>query len=98
MEILRACDVVLRHQALDGGHNKLVAQPCLQLLQVVLEVRRGHNEYQRVISFHNAIDVAGEEYLVCVEVYAGKVIRIVTDALKLLYAAYDKYPLSSGFP
>ena len=58
MEELRADEVFVRHYTLDGSDDKLVLYASLQLLQVVFDVRRRSDEYQRVVLFHDIVDVA----------------------------------------
>ena len=86
MEVLRAGDIVVGNKTFNCCHDELIAQSGLQLLEMVLQIRRRHHEHKRVVSLHDAVDVAGEEYLIGIEVYTCKIIRIMAYALELLYA------------
>ena len=71
---------------LDGRHQKLVSQTHLQLLEVALEVGRRRDKDQRVAGLHRRVDVGGEGDAARVEMHAGEVGRIVTEALEVLDA------------
>lgn len=86
MEVLRAGDIVVGNETFNSCHDELIAQASLQLLEMVLQIRRRHHEHKCVVSLHDAVDVAREEYLVGIEVYTCKIIRIMAYAFELLYA------------
>ena len=67
MEIFRADKVLIRHDTLDGCDDELVADPCLEFLEMVLQVRRWGNEYECIVVLHYLVDVGREEYLIHIE-------------------------------
>ena len=91
VEEFGACNVIVRHESLDSSDDEFVAQSGLEFLEMVLQIGRRYNEYKRVVSLNDAVYVAREEYLVCVEVYTREIIRVVADALELLYAVVTAY-------
>ena len=91
VEEFGACNVIVRHESLDSSDDEFVAQSGLEFLEMVLQIGRRYNEYKRVVSLNDAVYVAREEYLVGVEVYTREIIRVVADALELLYAVVTAY-------
>ena len=57
MEILRTGEIVVGYESLYSRDNELVAQPCLEFLEVVFQIRRRHHEHKRVVSLDNAVYV-----------------------------------------
>ena len=86
VKVFGAGDVVVGDETFNRCHDEFVAQTSLQLLEMVLQIRRRHHEHKCVVSLHDAVDVAREEYLVGIEVYTCKIIRIMAYAFELLYA------------
>ena len=85
MEILRAREILIGHDAFDGRHYKLVAQACLQLAKMVFQIGRGGDKHQRVVSLHYLVDIAREADLVDVEADTRQVGRVVAHAPEVLY-------------
>ena len=52
--------VLIGHDALDGGDDKLIREPHFELLQMVFEVGRWGHENQRVAGAHHLVDVCRE--------------------------------------
>ena len=67
MEIFRADKVLIRHDTLDGCDDELVADTCLEFLEMILQVRRWGNEYECIVVLHYLVDVGREEYLIHIE-------------------------------
>ena len=85
MEVLRAYQVVVGHDAFDGRDDELVLESRLQFAQMVLQVGRWNHEDQRVVEGHDVVHVALEVNLVEVEVYTGQVAGVVAQPPEVLY-------------
>ena len=83
VEVLRAAQVVVGHDALDGCYDELVAYAGLQALEMCLQIWRRSHEYQCVVELSYLVDVAREEYLRGVETHAREVGGVVAEPLKV---------------
>ena len=86
VEVVGADEVLVGHDTLDGCHDELVAKADMEALQVSLQVRRRRDEDERLASLDDPVDVALEGNAVHVEVDAGEVCGIVSEALEVLDA------------
>ena len=86
VEVVGADEVLVGHDTLDGCHDELVAKADMEALQVSLQVRRRRDEDERLASLDDPVDVALEGDAVHVEMDAGEVGGIVSEALEVLNA------------
>ena len=84
MEILRTDEVLVRHDTLDSCEDELITQARLKLLQMALEIRRRGDEDKCVVLLDNTVQVTVKVDLVCIEVYAGEIGRVVAKATEIL--------------
>ena len=83
-QIVRDEHVLVRHEALDGREDCLVAQGHAQLLQVVLEEGRWGGEDEQVGAVDDLVNVGREMDALRVERHGGEVRGVVLRLLELL--------------
>ena len=86
MEVLRAHQVLIWHDTLDGGNDKLVLDTGLEFLQMTLEIGRGSDKHERVVSLNDAVYVAREEDFVHIEVHTCEIGGVVTQSSEVFDA------------